>query len=288
MAIKIKAALLDIITGSIASIIIDSFSKFVYFDYITCAIITALIYLFVGIIRGGIRIIPLSLKVLFINTFSIISILFIPLPVALFLPIVFVAVIFTYLGLNVRIKWRSELKIKYVVLALFSLIFIITLSFLLYPRFISKVYTEQLHRPAVEFKFVSFKGDTIKSMDIKGNVIVLEFWDSGCKPCIASMPDLERLYQTYKDHPNVKIFCVNVAWKPLEKEKSFVLNKGYNLPFVYDEGKTNEQLLGFNGSGYLIIIDKKYNIRIIHSGYNHAEDFIGSLARHIEHFISES
>jgi thiol-disulfide isomerase/thioredoxin len=122
---------------------------------------------------------------------------------------------------------------------------------------------------------------------MKGNVIVLDFWDSSCGPCIASTPDLETLYRKYKNHPKVKLFCVDVGWKPLEKEREFVHQKGYNAPFVYDEKSRNEKLFGFEGSGFLIVIDKKFSIRLQHTGYNRSEDFVGSISRHIEQYLSE-
>ncbi len=287
MATKIRTSLLDIVTGLIASVVLNYFSRYVYFSYVSSTIIAALIFLLLGILRGGSRVIPLLLKVLFINIFALVSIIIAPLPLALFLPIPLVAVIFTSIGLYVRSKWTSETKIRYAVFALGSLGLVSILSFILYPRHISNFYTQQFNKPASEFEFISFEGDRIISSDIKGNVILLDFWDSSCGPCIASMPDLEMLYRKYKSHPNVKIFCVDVGWKPLEKEKEFVQKRGYNAPFVYDEKSRNEESLGFGGSGFLIVIDKKFNIRLQHIGYNRSEDYVGSISRHIEEYLSE-
>ncbi|MGD0037543.1 MAG: TlpA disulfide reductase family protein [Bacteroidota bacterium] len=287
MTKKIKTSLLNIIIGLIAWILIDSFSRYLFFDYITCTIITAIIFLLMGILRGGSQVTSLLLKVLFINISTIISIKIAPLPATLFLPIPIVAIIFTFIGLYVRSEWTSETKIKYAVFAIGSLGLVSILSFLFYPQHISNFYTHQFNKSADDFEFISFEGDTIKSMDIKGDVILLDFWDSSCGTCIAAMPSLEILYQKYKSHPNIIIFCVDVGWKPLEKEKEFVQKKGYNTPFLYDEKSRNEELLGFGGSGFLIVIDKKFNIRLQHIGYNRSEDFVGSISRHIEQYLSE-
>jgi thiol-disulfide isomerase/thioredoxin len=219
MATKIKTSLLDIVTGLIASVVLNYFSRYIYFSFVSSTIITALIFLLIGILRGNSRVIPLLLKLVFINILTLISIIIAPLPLALFLPIPLVVIIFTFIGLYIRLKWTSETKIKYFTCAIGSLTLVSILSFILYPRHISNFYTQKFNKPASEFEFISFEGDSIKSADIRGNVILLDFWDSSCGPCIAAMPDLGMLYQRYKSYPNVKMFCVDVGFKPLEKER---------------------------------------------------------------------
>ena len=76
--------------------------------------------------------------------------------------------------------------------------------------------------------------------------------------------------------------------KFIKKCKEFAQKNGYDLPFVYDNKSRSEKNLGFNGAGLLIIIDTKYNIRMLHTGYNQSEDFIGSISRHIEHYLAEN
>ena len=115
MSTKIKTSILDILSGLIALVIINSISRYIYFNYITCSICTAIIFLLIGIIRGSNQVLPILLKVFFINIFTIISIKIVPLPAALFLPIQLVAIIFSFIGLYIRIKWTSGAKIKYTI-----------------------------------------------------------------------------------------------------------------------------------------------------------------------------
>jgi peroxiredoxin len=144
-----------------------------------------------------------------------------------------------------------------------------------------------INRPASVFEFTSFNGDTIKSEDLKGTVIVLDFWDSRCHPCLASTPDLEKLYQKFKNRPGVRFFCMDGGFRPMEAEAAFVKKKGYDLPFVYDENQKCAKQLGFGGVGFLIIIDKKSIIRIQHLGYDRAEDYVGLLSKHVEEYLAE-
>lgn len=41
-------------------------------------------------------------------------------------------------------------------------------------------------------------GKTLAITALRGKVVVLNFWSPDCPPCIRELPDLERLYQTYR------------------------------------------------------------------------------------------
>jgi len=288
MKAKIKSIFIDIISGIVGFVLIDTISKHIFFDYIYTTTLSAIIFILIGILRGSDKEFQVYPKVLFINIITVFSILLVPPPKILFLPIILTAIIFSFFGLLIRIKLLLDKKNMPIAFGVSSILILFIISFSLYPRFISNTFTTNMHQLAAEFEFMSFDGDSLKLSELKNNVILLDFWESGCAPCIAAMPKLEKLYLKYKNHPNVKILCVDVGWKSLEIEKKFVLKKGYQLPFVYDSESKNEQRLGFSGAGFLIIIDKKNNIRFLHNGYNSAEDYVGSITSHIEQLLSES
>ncbi len=52
---------------------------------------------------------------------------------------------------------------------------------------------------APEFTLSTFKDGQISTADLKGQVIVINFWASWCKPCEQEARALEQAYQMYKD-----------------------------------------------------------------------------------------
>ncbi len=52
--------------------------------------------------------------------------------------------------------------------------------------------------PPLTFSMVNDSG-SVNIQDFKGKVVLLNFWATWCKPCLAEMPDLNRLHETYKD-----------------------------------------------------------------------------------------
>ncbi|TNE55068.1 MAG: TlpA family protein disulfide reductase [Bacteroidetes bacterium] len=54
-------------------------------------------------------------------------------------------------------------------------------------------------KPAPDFQQNKPDGTSMKLSDLKGKVVLLDFWASWCRPCRAENPNVVRLYQRYKD-----------------------------------------------------------------------------------------
>ena len=87
---------------------------------------------------------------------------------------------------------------------------------------------------------MGWKGDAVKLADLKGKVVLLEFWGYWCGPCIASMPVLFELHEKFADKGLVIVGIhldadgeVDTAAKLDAKIASFKKEvwKGKDLPF---------------------------------------------------------
>lgn len=52
-----------------------------------------------------------------------------------------------------------------------------------------------LFRPAPQVSFVPLSGETFSTADLRGKVVLVNFWGSYCTPCIKEMP---RIVETYR------------------------------------------------------------------------------------------
>jgi len=53
--------------------------------------------------------------------------------------------------------------------------------------------------PAPDFTLPTPDGETVTLSDLRGRPVLLNFWATWCPPCKIEMPDIEDLYQKYKD-----------------------------------------------------------------------------------------
>lgn len=53
--------------------------------------------------------------------------------------------------------------------------------------------------PDFEIPLLGANLPVLKNSDLKGNIILLDFWATWCKPCIAEFPNIKDQYKKYKD-----------------------------------------------------------------------------------------
>src|SRR5215218_1784706 len=54
---------------------------------------------------------------------------------------------------------------------------------------------------APDFSFTSSEGEHIALGDLRGKVVLLDFWGTWCPPCVDSVPELRTLHKCYSNEP---------------------------------------------------------------------------------------
>ena len=116
-------------------------------------------------------------------------------------------------------------------------------------------------REAPAFTLARADGQEMSLVDLRGQVVLLDFWASWCGPCRASFPWMREFYQKYHDK-GVEILGISVE-KALEAEK---------LPWLHvrDEKhsggeRTVSALYDVEGIPHFVLIDQEG--RLVASGY---------------------
>lgn len=93
--------------------------------------------------------------------------------------------------------------------------------------------------PALDFELVDQYGNTHTLADYKGKVIFVNFWATWCGPCKAELPDIQLLYEKYKDSDDVAVIGVaapDYGQEGSEEEiKAFLKENNITYPVLMDK-----------------------------------------------------
>lgn len=117
------------------------------------------------------------------------------------------------------------------------------------------VLKDKLGEEFPHFEVRDIKGNAYSKAALEGKVVVVNFWFIGCAPCEMERPELNDIYLTYKDHPEV-VF-ISFARNQQEQLRKFLARKEFLYPVVpLDEelirkfeinGYPQNQLIGKDG-----------------------------------------
>jgi peroxiredoxin len=124
---------------------------------------------------------------------------------------------------------------------------------------------EEIQGKAPDFTLKSQNGDNIKLSELRGKVILINFWASWCGPCRQEMPELDQLYQHYRSL-DFTILGVNVE-ENSDAAKSLLKDIPVSFPVLFDNANTVSKLYKIKGMPSTIILDRDGNMRYMYMGY---------------------
>lgn len=118
---------------------------------------------------------------------------------------------------------------------------------------------------APDFTLKSRSGENVKLSELRGEVVMINFWASWCAPCRQEMPLLEELYDRYGDM-GFTLLGVNV-----EEDSSAALALLKEIPVTFpvllDTTNSVSELYNVIAMPSTVILDRDGRVRFVHKGY---------------------
>ncbi|MGH1538281.1 MAG: TlpA family protein disulfide reductase [Gammaproteobacteria bacterium] len=118
---------------------------------------------------------------------------------------------------------------------------------------------------APDFVLKSASGDNVRLSELKGRVVMLNFWATWCGPCAEEIPHLNELHESL-DPYDFELLGIN-----LDEDQSKAIHLAnkleVNFPVLFDSEKDVSRSFDIKAMPTTIIIDRAGKIRHVNHGF---------------------
>jgi len=118
---------------------------------------------------------------------------------------------------------------------------------------------------APDFTLRGADGRNVRLDELRGQVVLVNFWATWCGPCREEMPRLETLYEKYRKSGFV-LLGVNVDDDP-RTALAAAAKLNVSFPVLLDTDKKVSKLYDLSTMPSTIVIDRDGKMRFLHRGY---------------------
>jgi len=117
---------------------------------------------------------------------------------------------------------------------------------------------------APDFVLNDTEGRPVRLSELRGKTVFVNFWASWCPPCRAEMPDIEQIYQEFKDK-DVVVLAINQREDP-ETIRRFMQSLNLTFPVLLDRNGAVAQQYRISAIPTSFFIDRGGIIRAVNVG----------------------
>ncbi|SPE29498.1 Alkyl hydroperoxide reductase/ Thiol specific antioxidant/ Mal allergen [Acidobacteriia bacterium SbA2] len=115
------------------------------------------------------------------------------------------------------------------------------------PQFaaaMSKLEDDDRSREHADFTLNDLEGKSWSLQALHGKVVLVNFWATWCPPCRKEMPDLDKLYQEFKEQG---LLILAISGEDMSKVQPFIAEHHYTYPILLDPGSKVHQMFRVEG-----------------------------------------
>ncbi|MCT3734868.1 TlpA family protein disulfide reductase [Elizabethkingia anophelis] len=144
------------------------------------------------------------------------------------------------------------------------------LSFVLLVNILVFSQDVQEKHPSPVFSITNENG-TIKSSDLKGKVVLINFFATWCAPCMEELPLLQKeIWEKYKDNKKFSLLVIGREHSQ-DEITAFKAKKGFTLPMYSDKTKSVYSLFAKQSIPRNYIVDTNGSVIYASVGFDEAE-----------------
>ena len=119
---------------------------------------------------------------------------------------------------------------------------------------IARMEADDRKRDHPEFTLKDLSGKTWKFAELRGKVVLVNFWATWCPPCRTEMPDLEALYERFGSQGLV---VLGISDEQAAKVDPFIRERKISFPVLLDPGRKINEMFVVEGIPKTFVYDRE-------------------------------
>ncbi|MFV1884821.1 MAG: TlpA family protein disulfide reductase [Balneola sp.] len=100
----------------------------------------------------------------------------------------------------------------------------------------TEINENEIRKASYNMPLITLDGDRTSLSEFEGKTIFLNFWATWCPPCIAEMPNIQKLYEQLENEEKIVFVMLSLDEDP-EKARAFMERKEYSMPVYFLAGR---------------------------------------------------
>ena len=131
---------------------------------------------------------------------------------------------------------------------------------------------------APDFSLSGLQATDVRLSDLRGSVVLLNFWATWCGPCRQELPQLQRLHQ---QHSNAGLVVLGISDEKPDHTREFLAERGITYPSLHDEGSLVFRRYGVTAIPTTLVIGPDGVISFRFEGYLNRSAMAKALKPHL-------
>jgi thiol-disulfide isomerase/thioredoxin len=122
-----------------------------------------------------------------------------------------------------------------------------------------------------DFSVKDLQGNTLSSADLRGKVVLIDFWATWCQPCKKEMPGYQKLADTYGDRGFVVVGFKFDNMPDTEDPLQFANSIGVHYPLAVASEDVRQRFGGIEGLPTTMLYERNGILRTKIIGFEYTE-----------------
>lgn len=123
-----------------------------------------------------------------------------------------------------------------------------------FAQALKQLEDEDAMRQSADFTLLDLQGKSWNLRELKGKVVLVNFWATWCPPCRKEMPDLQALYDKYKDQG---FLVLSISDEEPGKVAPFIAERKVTYPVLLDPGRKVNDAFVVDGIPKSFVYDRE-------------------------------